>query len=637
MKLRFGPLGGGSNSKSEAGDLAKAIQQYLDGDFSRRSEFSGPAAEALDRLQGQLESAAADNGKDETNLFYGYLQILGEKSAKVVRQVCRAVDSQKTMLAEAERRNTQLNKELEVTAESLEASNRSADEIEKVIHKGVDDLSKSVIDLLENVMEQLNAKASNAKDVLSGIQEIGKGINLLALNAAIEAARAGEQGRGFAVVADEVRSLASVTMDRAQQASEQLDFQDVNSDLQQLLDSNKRTLGEFSEQITALTGELVREFASIESQLDSVRENTGVISENLSLSNGMAERINEKEQVVSNLTSNIANGIGQVDLKTNRIDGAFSHFNNFFGTLHLNPDLSKDRLDDILERGVLRVALEPEFVGLSFRPRPGDSLTGLDVAYAKALANYLGVKCEFIEVPWDMCTDALTIGVKSGEPPADVVISALPPSAEYENVAYSETYTYLNWVLARRTGDSTINSLQDMNGKSMGIINDPGAFILLESQGVRWPGNDKPGGSIFLSDLVAYSDQSRIHDCLAEGVVDGFGVDLPIYYWACTNPKSPWAGKIEIATGHLDSSPYYYTMAVAAEPYSYRFLKKTNEFIKQFNQTPERRALEEEWQGTPINSTISYRDEPGNLMGETELRELYLRSCEMKGIEAEAA
>ena len=635
MKFSFSGKKGARNHEQDE-QVAAIITDYLAGDFSSKTEIEGPLASALEQLESRLSQHGSSNSEG-ANSIYGYVHILGEKATKVANQICRAVDSQKHMLAEADRRNTQLNVDLDETVAHLETSNKSADEIKEVIHKGVSDLSESVIDLLENVMEQLNYKASNAKDVLSGIQEIGKGINLLALNAAIEAARAGEQGRGFAVVADEVRSLASVTMDRAQQATEQLNFDDVNSDLQGLLDSNKKTLGEFSEHITQITGELIKQFASIETQLDSVKENTGVISENIMLSNGMADRITEKELVVSDLSGNIADSMSKIDMRSGEASGALDYLNGSFSKLFLTADLYKDRLDDVLQRGKLRVALEPEFVGLSFRRKPGDALAGLDVSYAHALAKYLGVDCEFVEVPWDMCTDALTIGVRSGTPPADVVISALPPSEEYVQVAYSETYTYLNWVLARRKGDTTINSLKDLEGKSMGIINDPGAYLLLESAGVRWPGNDKPGGTTFLSDLVAYSDQSRIHDCLADGIVDAFGVDLPIYYWACTNPQSPWAGKIEIATGHLDSTPYYYTMAVAAEPYSYRLLAKINEFITSFKSSPERNAIEADWQGTPVNGNVSYRDEPGNLPGEPELQAMYLEYCERLGVEARAA
>ncbi len=54
------------------------------------------------------------------------------------------------------------------------------------------------------------------------------------------------------------------------------------------------------------------------------------------------------------------------------------------------------------------------------------------------------------------------------------------------------------------------HSIDDLDGKTLGIINDPGAFQLLEDLGVRWGANaDKPGGKVRLANLIAYSDQSR--------------------------------------------------------------------------------------------------------------------------------
>ncbi|CAM4505545.1 methyl-accepting chemotaxis protein [Paenibacillus typhae] len=54
----------------------------------------------------------------------------------------------------------------------------------------------------------MNERSQMIGEVVQGITEITKQIQMLSLNASIEAARAGEHGRGFAVVAGEVRKLS---------------------------------------------------------------------------------------------------------------------------------------------------------------------------------------------------------------------------------------------------------------------------------------------------------------------------------------------------------------------------------------------------------------------------------------------
>lgn len=122
-----------------------------------------------------------------------------------------------------------------------------------------------------------------------------------------------------------------------------------------------------------------------------------------------------------------------------------------------------------------------------------------------------------------------------------------------------------------------------------------------------------------LANLIAYTDQSRIHDCLAERAVDAFAVDKPIYHWACTGADSPWAGKIECLPVDLAPDPWYYAVGVADDPSSHGLLKAINQFIAWFKSQPERAEVERRWQGEIVTGRTTYRDEPGNLKGEAEL------------------
>lgn len=567
--------------------------------------------------------------------FYRAVQLVSEHTSLLSHQVFRALEAQESFLSEVSQRANKLDDELNQAKDHLNRSNSTVHTMQSLMDDEVHQVNETLNGTLGQISSALEAKASSVTSVLNGIEDIGKGINLLALNASIEAARAGEQGRGFAVVADEVRRLASVTMERVQEAASQLDFTSVNDELNQVRVSNMTRLSEFVETIQHSSSQLTTLFQSIEQQISTVMENTGVIFETLELSSGAMERINDKSRHISSVAGEMTQGLNKIDLISGEIGQAVNAFERISQKLYLVPDPGHDQLDDILQRGTLRVAIEPNFVGLSFRERLGEPLKGLDVDYAQAFADYLGVKCEFIEAPWDMCTELLSAGKSFGEPPADIVISALPPSAEYGNVAYSNAYTYLHFVLARRKGDNRIRTLDDLNGKVLGVINDPAAIQVLEDNSLRWSANaKKPGGKITLENLIAYSDQSRIHNCLADGIVDAFGVDLPIYYWACENPESPWYGKIEILPGHAELQPFYYTMAVSASASGYRLLAQANRFIDWFSRRPERNQIEQRWQGKPVQGSAGYKDEPGNLNGEAELELMYQKHCAKFEIEA---
>jgi ABC-type amino acid transport substrate-binding protein len=601
--------------------------------FSGKKEKQGSIFEIEEKPRLEL-APQKDEIQEQEKRFYRAIQLVASHAAELPKQLFRAFGAQDNFMAEVSQRAIKLDAELKTINSYLDSSNSTVSSLKQKIGAEVEQVNNAMGEDLNQITTTLVEKSENVASVLSGIQDIGKGINLLALNAAIEAARAGEHGRGFAVVADEVRRLAAVTMEQAQEATNQLDFSVVTGELEKIRQVNLDRTEQFSLTIDDSTEQLNQLFLSIAEQQRQIMENTAVIFETLDMSKDNSQRINDKCQQILTVLEEMAKAMDKVDVINGKVEQASTQFSRISQKLYVVPDPGHDQLDDVLQRGKLRVAIEPNFVGLSFREKLGDSLKGLDVDYAQAFASYLGVECEFIEAPWDTCTELLSAGKRYGEPPADIMISALPPSDEYSNIAYSETYTYLNWVLARRKGDDRIKSLADLDGKVLGIINDPGAFSLLEQQGVRWSQNkDKAGGKIVLENLIAYSDQTRIHDCLADGVVDAFGVDLPIYHWACNDPASPWYDKIEIISGNLAEDPYYYTMAVAAGASSYRLLAQANQFIHWFKKQNACIASEKKWQGEPVVGHISYKDEAGNLWGEPELKQLYEKHCAKFGLE----
>lgn len=528
-----------------------------------------------------------------------------------------AASCQAQAFDEISARTSELTRALQSTERDLEESNARAGNVRRSTEARIEAIAASIKQRLDDSTRALQEKGSRAARVLQSIAGIGQKVRMLAMNARIEAARAGEHGQGFAVVANEVGTLAGHTLQQAAEATGALDFSDIFTILEQTVADVAAELGQLQNLTEASLGDLETMLTGIAANVDDITSHNGVIREMIDLGNATRTRTLDKMNWVG----------AELGELSRCLEAPAGHRLPALRKLAENQKLvldpAYDRLAAITARGSLRIGVEPRFVGLSFRRKLGAELEGLDVEYARAFARSLGVTCDFIEHPWDQLTELLSAGRHAGEAPVDVVWSALPPSASFSGVAYSDTYTWLPFVLARRTGDDRIRTLADLDGKVLGVINDPGAFAVLEAAGLRWQANaTKPGGKIMLANLVAYSDQSRIHDCLANGIVDGFCVDLPIYHWACTSPDSPWFGRIEIIGGNLAAQPYYYAVGVAAEASSYGLLRAINGFLDQFRASPERAALERTWQGTVTDGSVGYRDEPGNLPGEAELKAL---------------
>ena len=522
-----------------------------------------------------------------------------------------ASESQQQLVHEIESWGKNLDRLTRDTAKQLESASIAITQLAENVNAHTRSATDELRVGLNGTSHALNAQAGKFAKVLDDIAKIGNTVRMLALNATIEAGRAGDAGRGFAVVASEVRSLAQSTLATADSARQEVRLDGVQAEIAQFRASAEHAMATLSQTVETANRGLLDTFERTRLEITGATEQNRVLWEALSGIQVAAERIRGKEDRVRGLLG------GATRLWDD--DHPALTLELLLRPEQIEADPCYDRLDDIRRRGILRVAIEPDFKGLSFRAR-GGKLQGLDVAYAEAFAAWLGVRVEFLEHPWDLCCELLQAGATAGAPKADLVWSALPPNERWRGVAYSEPYTYLRYVLARRSGDNAIRSLASLEGKILGCINDPAAFASLEAAGLRWAQNQgKPAGKVRLANLVAYADQGRIHDCLADGSVDAFAVDKPIYHWACTNPESPWYRKIELLPGNLTPEPWYYAVGVADAPSSYRLLRAVNEFILSFRSKPERTELERLWQGEIVIGKSGYQDEPGGLRGEADL------------------
>ncbi len=183
----------GLNSKDEIGDMAAAVNRFVDklqpivreaGDVAQRTGVEI----GVMTLRNAGADAAAQLQRDEVAQSLHALSTMAD-AAQSESQAMQAALRQVVDIRQATDENTRTSAKVGGLIEALAGQ----------VGEGA------------KVIERLAQQSEQIEVVLTVIHGIAEQTTLLALNAAIEAARAGETGRGFAVVADEVRALASKT------------------------------------------------------------------------------------------------------------------------------------------------------------------------------------------------------------------------------------------------------------------------------------------------------------------------------------------------------------------------------------------------------------------------------------------
>jgi cystine transport system permease protein len=113
--------------------------------------------------------------------------------------------------------------------------------------------------------------------------------------------------------------------------------------------------------------------------------------------------------------------------------------------------------------GVLRVGTEGVYSPFSYHDPATGQLVGYDVDVARAVADKLGVKVEFVETPWDSIFAALEANR------FDVVANEVTINSERkQKYDLSEPYSVGEGVIVTRAYDNSVKSLDDIKGKVAG-------------------------------------------------------------------------------------------------------------------------------------------------------------------------
>lgn len=196
----------------------------------------------------------------------------------------------------------------------------------------------------------------------------------------------------------------------------------------------------------------------------------------------------------------------------------------------VSPAAAEDSLQRVIDGGVLRVAAEPGTPPMLVKE--GNRYDGFDWAIANAIAKRIGV--DSVVIVAGKYSD-LPGRLVSGK--ADVIISGYTADSSIAGVEWSDSYLDYGLSLVVRKG-SPIRSIDDLQGKVVGIFNDPAAEADVKRlvKGYRR--------------LEKYED--GYFDLLAEGKLDAFIYDFP---YAQEEIKE-YDGKLEIVQFNLTESTY---------------------------------------------------------------------------------
>lgn len=122
---------------------------------------------------------------------------------------------------------------------------------------------------------------------------------------------------------------------------------------------------------------------------------------------------------------------------------------------------SKPTGEETLAAGVLRVGTEGTYAPFSYHDQVTGQLSGYDVDVARAVADRLGVRAEFVETPWDSIFAALEAGR------FDLVANQVTITPERQSkYDMSQPYAVGEGVIVTRADNSSITSLADLKGKT---------------------------------------------------------------------------------------------------------------------------------------------------------------------------
>jgi ABC-type amino acid transport substrate-binding protein len=419
-------------------------------------------------------------------------------------------------------------------------------------------------------IERLAQSVAGMTEFVNTIRSIADQTRLLSLNARIEAAHAGDHGRGFAVVAEEVRRLAATAAAQADAVSEaiariQAEAERTTASVTTVTSDVDHLAGN----LDALRSDSATHWDQALGQVENIRSR----SRDVTVANRQAQTAATRAQSDIEAIVSVAERLAALD--ASKIDLA--------GERRAEPPL----LERIRQARTLRAGVWHGFRGLNFRHPQTGKVVGMEAELLEEIGSSLGVKVEMVDAPW------VDLPKKLKRKEFDLLFCALIPSPDYRGIRYSASYLDMGLVAMRRAGDQSVTSAASLSGKTVGIIADPAARQALIDCRIE-PAELRE----------VYDDD--YYDPVADGVYDGFIIDLPIVHWCATDPASPWHGRIETVGEPI--TKWIYCAVVRDHPSTATLLDAVDEAILALKASPRYRQIVERWQGRVYDWGKTARD-----------------------------
>ncbi len=228
-----------------------------------------------------------------------------------------------------------------------------------------------------------------------------------------------------------------------------------------------------------------------------------------------------------------------------------------FSEAPAQPAGQAPRLEAMRARGEVRVCMWPDYFAISFRNPRTNELEGIDVDLARALAQRLGLRLQFVETSFAAFMDRLEAG------DCDIAMMAVGITpARAQRVAFSRPYMASPVYAVTQRGNARVRAWEDIDqggnvvAVAAGTVMEPlmnrtlrrADLLVVQPPRTREAEVLAGRADVFMSDFPYTRRMVQLHDwAVVIQPPDRFGETL--YGWAVAQGDAAWLAEVNAFQG----------------------------------------------------------------------------------------